>query len=389
MRYIHQTKAKNISQYVLLSMLIFFGSFKAPEMDALITYDAYLGYSVPNFIERIMSMNNLIVGLIIFTSILTYFALDKNILEVGSIEAKYFFSFYLILILTELVLNNDFQRFYLSIILLFSVYLYFNHVLNNLNFYLKNDFSIVKSIFFGGFIFLIFNFFIHFSGYGNLIYKGRFFGLTSHPNFFGLTSSIFIILSYYLFRNEDRNKLIYFSGLVLSCYMMLLSDSRTAIVSSSISLIYLITFNSKNKLFRTFVILSILLSIIFLIVFVDSIYIGERGNNRSGTWTILYQEAMKFPIFGSGRHSVGATTNSILYAVVAAGIFGGGLFILAIASKIKFCTSLVANKTGKIYTTLILLLLIMSIAEGFLIENIGVLVFTFWILISVKKVKFL
>ena len=109
-----------------------------------------------------------------------------------------------------------------------------------------------------------------------------------------------------------------------------------------------------------------------------------RGNTREGTWKSMSDAALELPIFGIGKS--GASSNSYLFAVVASGLLGFLFLISSIIGHIKrLATSRMANnRYVPLFCMITAALFFAAIFEGFLLDQVGLPVFAYWLVLVVK-----
>jgi O-antigen ligase len=117
---------------------------------------------------------------------------------------------------------------------------------------------------------------------------------------------------------------------------------------------------------------------------VSSLDYEGRGNTREGTWKTMSDAALELPIFGIGKS--GASSNSYLFAIVASGIIG---FLFLMASIVGYIKRLVSSKIENnryipLFCMITAALFFAAIFEGFLLDQVGLPVFAYWLLLVVK-----
>jgi hypothetical protein len=375
---------KYLNQYYILASILFLVSFKAPNVSSLA-----LDYSVPGYVQTIQDGSSFIVLLLMAVSTINYLVIQRDRKTVPYALIHYFI-FQIILILTGYFNEVTFSESIQKIVFIGVSFSYFYTVVSKLNWDTNKELSVPKSIFLGSSIFCAINLVLHLSSVANVMWKGRLFGVTGHPNFLGISGAICIVSSVCLLHNEKIRvwKYIYLVGVALGIYICFLSGSRTsAICSLAATSIFILNQLPNIHLKIILTCASILLGfLLYSTIDKEQVDYAGRGNTREQTWKELYLEVAELPIIGKGR--VGASTNSYMFAIVAAGLLGSSFFF---ASLFMSCRIFFISYFGKlpdhynIARSLLIILLIGSVFEGFLLDLIGMSVFLYWIILSRSK----
>jgi O-antigen ligase len=362
---------KKFKFYYLLGVIFFLASFRGdPGSGEALTY------KVPAYIAFIQKVSIYIVILIMIVSLL----FDKNKFRYQSYyrESIFFFIFFIILVLSG---NNNDELFYR---LIFSVitFLYFFKIVSRLELH-----YVVLFVSFSAFAFTLVNFLCYFL-LPTTIWNGRLFGVTSHPNFTGVAACISAIFSVYFFMNVRwKLKFLYLFMLSIAIAVCVFSGSRNSIISFVFA--FLVCLFIKTKGFAPKVML-VLISLLFILLLLNidfsmsSLDYEGRGNTREGTWKSMSDAALELPIFGIGKS--GASSNSYLFAIVASGILG---FLFLMGSIIGYLKRLTTSKITKnpyipLFSMLIAALLFAAMFEGFFLDQVGLPIFTYWLLLVVR-----
>jgi len=365
---VHLKKFKN---YYFLAIIIFLASFRGAEAST-----EALTYSVPNYIALIQQLSSYIIIMIMIISILINYS-DKFIFKKYYKDAIYYFFFFVILILSG---DTNIQEISIRVLFSLITLLYFIRVVSRME--LKYAFLFFSL---ASFFFTLTNFLAYFL-LPNTIWNGRLFGVTNHPNFVGIAGTVSGVFAFFYIVNFPtlKVKLIYFLVLLVSIFVCVFSGSRNAIFSLFIAMI--VGLFLKIKSFEIKVILG-LVSLLFVLYLlnvefsINTLDYEKRGNTRAETWKIMINDVLEFPLFGKGK--VGVTANSYLFAIVSSGLLGF-YFLMTCVIRFLFRLNLKTSKLNIYYPLFCMLtfsLLFAAIFEGFLLDQIGVSVFAFWLII--------
>lgn len=368
--------------YLLITLIVFFSSFKAPfgENEAL-------DYSIPSILSLTQQIS--IYLLIIFTAItvLLWVFLIKKWKRRKSLVLIYYLIFHLIIVFTEYYISQEFYQFLIRTSYNILLFLFFYYVLGSLKFYDYHKNSILKSFFWGIFLFLLLNILMYIFNIGTIVWKGRLFGLSSHPNFIGMSGTFLSVISLLLFLKETSKfyKPIFISGIFIGLGICILSGSRTSYIGVLVGFLYIFNIIFNNFQYKIFLILFFLLFalIIFTQFDISSLDQSGRGNTRADSWRELYEGVSDLPLFGKGR--VGATANSYMFSIVAAGLFGSFFLFLTIFKSLRIFLlkkSIQKNYNRVVIGTLLITILVTALLEGYLLESASISVYTFWMVLS-------
>ncbi|WP_439559410.1 hypothetical protein [Dyadobacter sp.] len=372
----------NITHW-LLTGIIYLASFKAPNI-----YEFALDYYVPRYIQIVQMASLPLIAIMLAVALLVRKGAMAEDRSFTNFAVLFFYLFHIVLIITGYVYNSNLQDLIFRFIFLSLLSLFFYAAVSKMAFYTQHGRSLVKSVFWGSFLFILTNLVLYLGSIGNVMWKGRLFGVTSHPNFVGMCGSICCTLAFCLLYLEKKtaSKLLYGAAFIAGCWVCTLSDSRTSMISAALSISAFIIYSIRNIALRS-VSISVLLLISLLLIgmlSVDTVNYEGRGNTREETWASLYDEATNLPIFGKGR--AGATTNGYLFAIVAAGLFGSMFFFIGLSYTLAVLFRPQRNpqkiEATNIYKSLLVLILTGSMFEGFLLDAVGMPVFIFWMLLA-------
>lgn len=362
---------KKFKFYYLLGIIFFLASFRGdPGSGEALTY------KVPSYIAFIQKVSIYIVILIMMVSLL----FDKNKFRYQSYykESIFFFIFFIILVLSGNSNNEVFYRLIFSAI----TFLYFLKIVSRLDLQ-----YLVIFICFSAFAFTLVNFLCYFL-LPSTIWNGRLFGVTSHPNFTGVAACISAIFSiYFLIQVRWKLKLIYLGMFCIAIAVCVFTGSRNSIISFVFAFLVYLFIKTKGFAPKVILVLGSLLFILLMLNIdfsVSSLDYEGRGNTREGTWKTMSDAALELPIFGIGKS--GASSNSYLFAIVSAGMLG---FLFLAGSIIGYLKRLSSSKIANnpyapLFSMLIAALLFAAIFEGFLLDQVGLPIFTYWLLLVVR-----
>lgn len=362
---------KKFKFYYLLGIIFFLASFRGdPGSGEALTY------KVPAYIALVQKFSIYIVILIMMVSLL----FDKNKFRYQSYykESIFFFIFFVILVLSG---NSNDELFYR---LIFSTitFLYFLKIVSRLDLQ-----YVVLFVCFAAFAFTTVNFLCYFL-FPTTIWNGRLFGVTSHPNFTGVAACISAIFSiYFLIQARWKLKLLYVFMFGIAIAVCIFSGSRNSIISFVFAFLVYLFIKTKGFAPKVMLVIVSLLFVLLLLNIdfsVSSLDYEGRGNTREGTWKSMSDAALELPIFGIGKS--GASSNSYLFAIVATGILG---FLFLIGSIIGYLKRLLSSKIANnryipLFSMLIAALLFAAIFEGFLLDQVGLPIFTYWLLLVAR-----
>lgn len=362
---------KKFKLYYLLGIIFFLASFRGdPGSGEALTY------KVPFYIAFVQKVSIYIVILIMTLSLL----FDKNQFRYQKYykQSISFFIFFLILILSGGISEEIFYRLIFSII----TFLYFVKIVSRLDLHYT-----VLFVCFAAFALSLVNFLCYFL-FPSTIWNGRLFGVTSHPNFTGVAACISAIFSvYFLIYSRWKFKLLYLFMFSIAISVCIFSGSRNSIISFVFSFLVYLFIKTKGFAPRVLLILVSILFILFLLNIdfsVSSLDYEGRGNTREGTWKSMSDAALELPIFGIGKS--GASSNSYLFAIVASGIIG---FLFLMGSIVGYIKRLASSKIANnryipLFCMITAALFFAAIFEGFLLDQVGLPVFAYWLLLVVK-----
>ncbi|MFP3564944.1 O-antigen ligase family protein [Paraburkholderia sp. SIMBA_030] len=163
-------------------------------------------------------------------------------------------------------------------------------------------------------------------------WKGRFLGLTNHPNFLGVSAahSCVLLFAFVLDAKIQKRVRFVFGFLALGAgWLVFASGSRTAFISCIFGLLLLAFISGGKKAIRYVFMLSPFLLVGAVIYFssgtsdydVNSYRFASTQNTRSETWSALLDNFNGSPFWGVGYQTAG-TASSYLRALASSGIFG-------------------------------------------------------------------
>jgi len=377
--------ANKLLVYGCMIAIVFLSSFRGPDPEVA------LDYAIPGYLQMIQNLSvPMILTLMLFSIFLMFNEKDKEDSHEYSPNILYFFIFQVIILLTEFFKQNNLQDFLIRLLFSTVTFFYFFKVVGKLPLHKKNEFSVMGAFFWGAFIFIGVNIFLHVTRIGTVVWKGRLFGLTAHPNFLGICAAIETVLSFIFLRGEKnwKRKPIYIFAFTLGAYACLLTMSRTAMLGITAAMLAFFFVAMKNSSFKPFFMLLIALGILLLVanLTMQSLDYADRGNTREETWRELYEDVSELPIIGKGR--TGASTNAYMFAIVAGGLVGAFFFYRSLfgAMVSAFRDLLNPDNFKRLaYLSILTLVLVTSIFEGYLLDTVSIPSFTYWMLLAVIK----
>jgi len=349
--------------------------------------DLALTYSVPGYIKIIQTTSPGIIAVFMLISLVVKDRQNKGNLDINGLIYYYIFS--LSIALFSFINGGEILELLNRFVFLSLIFIYFWQVVSKL----ESVNKLIVAVFWGMFAFILSNLIMMILGIGSLSWKGRLFGLAGHPNFMGLCGTLVIITSAFLFWTSKRfmYKILYLFALGSGFWICLLTGSRNSVFSSVIFFVFFTFFNMRNKILRfIFLYVAALVAFLFFNYFsIDSLDYAARGNTRAETWASMWEQASSLPLFGIGK--TGATSNSFLFAVVAAGVIGSLFLFMSMIKSLKvfIIQSRTVNNQYMVNFRKAFILAIFSAAffEGFLLDTIGAGVFSYWLLLAINAKK--
>lgn len=238
------------------------------------------------------------------------------------------------------------------------------------------------------------NFYNVLTGNGRVPGFNRLIGVGGHPNFTGVQLALgtpFLLMG--ALRRRSIWVLVFGGALAINLYLLLMTGSRTAILTASVAVIVAVSIRFKLSLsqFAVFSMSGLVLAALFLYLLslTDLMHVGSdslfyRGENtRAGTFAYLLQSISESPFSGLGRFE-GLPENSLLRAWAAFGL-GTPLFLLAIplAALFRFRKLVWASKSLTYIAAIagcFAGLIMGSLTEGYLVDAFSYPMLTFCVL---------
>lgn len=234
-----------------------------------------------------------------------------------------------------------------------------------------------------------------------VVHKGRLWGISVHPNEFGIVFACVAVTAIFKFFYYKRQKVALLASIAFTICVVL-SGSRTAglaLVAGILPLIWTLR-RTSSKAFIGSLIGTV--TILFLSFYFSSLFelsnesrVLSVGDTRSGTFQLMWENFASNPILGKPSEG-GGTSNSWLFAASSAGFPGlilfAASFILAFPAMAKMRLQDKAEKTE--FSTLILALyvslFVSSLFSGFLLELIqpNLILFLMLLCLSPAKIKY-
>jgi hypothetical protein len=237
-------------------------------------------------------------------------------------------------------------------------------------------------------VFLIINLYEYATNSSSVIWAGRLYGVTNHPNFIGGYSAIMIPFLLWSMQTAGKSVKIglLFCALLLFA-MVLLSGSRASLASLFIgSFIFSVTsFGMRKSIFYVFLLLFMSVPLLMLLVgfsgssgfSLDRLLLTE--NTRAYVNFELWSVFLEYPITGNPT-IIGSTSNSYLLVLARFGMIGGILLVSLILVTSRSILRVIREKKSSVssaYIGSMAVILPYSLFEGVLVENfsLGQMVF--------------
>ncbi|MFV0536924.1 MAG: hypothetical protein ACK5M3_06055, partial [Dysgonomonas sp.] len=235
------------NDYYLLGIIFFLAIFKLPETED----GGILTYNVHPYILLLQKISTYIV---IF--LMSFSLIKKIIVKKIRFKDKGLGLFLFYLFLMTVALFSEGSNTILHLILITLTFSYFYFVISDLVFFREEGNCIINSILGGVGCFALFNLLLYLFNSDGVVWNGRLFGVTVHPNFLGCTVSIAFCISLIKLQLEKDKlyKALYISVLLISFWVCLLSGSRTA-VGSCIFLLFVLGFLKMKNIELRFILI--------------------------------------------------------------------------------------------------------------------------------------
>ncbi|WP_439583473.1 O-antigen ligase family protein [Dyadobacter bucti] len=372
---------------VLIGFIFFLISFRAPGIN-----HTALDYSVPPMVAAVQNYSLVVVVLLLALIITLFVAKNKKFVpRYFSSAILNFFIFQEILAFTDLYYDGDIVQFLVATIFNLFLLFSFGYVVKDLYSEPERLHHFFHMMFIGIFGFIVVNVILYVGDFANVVWKGRFFGATSQPNFIGMCGGSCAVFALALMLNaaDKTRRTLYIAGLILGLLVCFWSGSRSSLISclAGISLIVFLAVRKGRHRFVIVAIMIFLSALIFTFFDASSLDYTDRGNTRENTWKELADVAFQLPIVGVGSKQI-ATTNSYLYSIAATGLIGSFFFfrsLLKVIQRFRRGEGSIFRfgQTGKfIFAGLACFLFCGAVFEGFLLDSASIPVFIFWVLAS-------
>jgi len=371
---------------IICSLIFLLASFRTGTSG-----DDALDYSVPNFIALLQNFSLPLIGLLMLISILINLGrVDKNN-DIGvPVGLICYFIFQLIIILTAFLYKSDYQDFFVRGGFIVITFIYFFYVIRSLPLFKSIRHGVLIYFFYGACLFVAVNVLLSVYPGASVVWKGRLFGVTAHPNFLGMCTALSWVVSFALFMYAKgfKAKVFFMAAVMLSIYGSILTGSRTSILSGTMGIIFMLAYTMKNSSFKPVLILCMMFLGLYAYanLTLESLDFAGRGNTREGTWASMLEQASELPFFGYGK--IGATTNAYLFSIVATGIFGSIFFFRSLIELIRlFFYNLLQNNKMivNLFRGLAIFFLVSSTFEGYLLDSVSMPVFAYWLILTYVK----
>lgn len=244
--------------------------------------------------------------------------------------------------------------------------------------------NIIKIIMFASVLLCLINIYNVLFNYAGSSWKGRFFGIYTHPNFLAVNHASIVAVSIgYLFEYKKKffdrfhfDRAICVFNIVSSLLLMVLSGSRTGMIGLFAAMIIFGLLNYKRNLVLSIILFFLSLGgVTFLLVNLNSLAqystgfsrILNAGNTRAAVWEGMISDFNSEPLVGVGSRSLG-TAGSYLKVLSQGGLLLFIPFVLMLLTLFKQCLYHIKVK-NYLFIYPISCLLACAITEGILTEG--------------------
>jgi len=224
----------------------------------------------------------------------------------------------------------------------------------------------------------------------SVVWAGRFYGVTNHPNFIGGYSAMMAPFLLWAFAISPRNVkpfcILFFVCIVMVTFF---SGSRASVASLLIGLLaysYYQFGSFKTIGYGMFALFVFVPLVLFLMTFGESLGLSPQRlllteNTREYVNFELWNAFSNSPVFGNPL-KVGSTSNSYLLVLAKFGLVGGLIMILLLLTVFKYLVDVNEKSVsglGAAYIGALAVILPYSLFEGVLVENfsLGQIMFVF------------
>lgn len=298
-----------------------------------------------------------------------------------------FIGFIFMLIFSSTLISNDYIR---------------NHQLLFLNNYYRLSYFIVSISFLGYFfpVLEIFNVTDHAGGYR---------GVFTNSVFFGTFLALFMVILFYkILYSKVKYKFLSILFFLISFYLLFITGSRSAIISFLLVALFIVfkKYSLRYIFFKYWYYFFIIPSLVIFMynkgvfdVIIRKVEIANDlgQNSRDSLWNNRISEFIQNPIFGIGFNTVNLDISHYEFKEESSSIEPGSswLFILSTTGLLGFISflfylykTMIPFKIGNeniLYYSLTLFFLISMIFEGFVFSVGNILVFLFYISLTLIK----
>lgn len=218
----------------------------------------------------------------------------------------------------------------------------------------------------------------------NYVWKGRMFGLTSHPNFLGISMTVGSIVLFNVMVSSDfksKSRWLAMIGFLVSMSVLAWTGSRSSTAASAGAILVGCLYNINTWGIKYFAGLIVLIFVGFVSGSFDSLlnndteYVLLRtGNSREGTWDEMLTAFSSAPFFGTGPET-SATSGSYLKALAVGGIFFGMPILACGLINVVNMVRAKLRHLGFVGNTALMLLVgltFSAIFEGVILDNFSV-----------------
>ena len=352
-----------------------------------------LGFALITFLPDYVSIDPKIVTIgfrgiyLLLCLIVIYQNKKKSTLSKSHLPLFIFFLFYIIRSIFDSIYDYDNNYFFL---LEFWIFIIMLIIIPIRAFSLRiNDLTLDKARLFTLYLAILTNILGLYNN--NLKIEGEFKGgrLTSNelmnPVTFGQMGVILVAISIsYLIKSKYIYKLILYSLIILGILNIALAGSRGPLIELGLVLILFIY--SKYNQFNKFYFYSILVSLIFVILYYSQYLIyfdtaisrleSSGQEERNTLFNDAFNNIISNPIFGN--LAIGSYPHNLLIeSIMALGLFGGLLMLYIYYQTFKCILFLVKNESTSWLSLILLMYRFSSLISGSIYNSIE-----FWVVLS-------
>jgi len=235
----------------------------------------------------------------------------------------------------------------------------------------------------------------------SIVHRGRLFGLSGHPNEFGIGCAVILLYAIY-YINSQRKSVFYNSIAVfvaaISVLFVILSGSRTAFFCMASSSFFFVVFLGQVKARYMILISLVVFGLLTFLTTTTNEFLGfDRLTDLSNTRSVVFGDMIdnfKLNPFLGDPATAGGTSNSYLFTLSSSGLVGFSLLALHILILLHiFRPYKIRNIFGNLDVVFCLSLLIFHLSSallsGYLLSYFTFPTITYIIMLASFEVTFL